>query len=303
MNDRRHPHPLIPAAVGAAVAVAATLAVQQAQQPPQNASWSGTRAQPAKWSRAGDYRGAGWAVVLPQAAGNTDTDAAAILGSGVKLHGLRGVHGRSCFRVHSNSGATLSDVLLDGCVAQDAGLPGSPHGSGGQGAYADLVQNFTVQNFTSTGSAGHAFYLGRTAQKVRFSRLNLTANRPHADGILQLNSGGGGGTPPGQGFRDFECADSTFTETSGTVTVLNLLGAGFPNDPVRFVRDTFNGGGNPRAVLVSNFAAPRPSFARFQACVVNGGVVVEGNSVLTIDGATRISGPIKTLSGGRVVHQ
>jgi hypothetical protein len=56
-------------------------------------------------------------------------------------------------------------------------------------------------------------------------------------------------------------------------------------------------------VLVSNFAAPRPSFARFQACVVNGGVVVEGNSVLTIDGATRISGPIKTLSGGRVVRQ
>jgi hypothetical protein len=297
MNDRRHPHPLIPAAVGAAIAVAATLAVQQAQQPPQNASWSGTKAQPAKWSRAGDYRGAGWAVVLPQAAGNSDTDAATVSGSGVKLHGLTATHGRRCFSVHSPTGGTLTDVLLDGCTARDAGIPGSSHGSAGQGYYLDNATRLTVQNCSSTGAAGHSLYLALTAQTVRFSRLNLASTRPHAP-VAQLNSGDGG-----RGFRDFECTDSTFTETSGTVTVLNLLGAGFANDPVRFVRDTFNGGGNPRAVLVSNFAAPRPSFARFQACVVNGGVVVEGNSVLTIDGATRISGPIKTLSGGRVVRQ
>lgn len=255
-----------------------------------NQSWSGPKQGPATWTKAGPYGGGQWSVQVPL--NDAQHDAATIAGSGVQLHDLTAQHGRRAISVHHPTGQTLQNVGLYHVTAQNAGVPGSPHGSAGQGVYADNLLHFVMQGVTATGNAGHGLYIALTAHDCHL--LNCVFRGAGHAPCAQWNSGDGG-----QGFWKQLIEACEFHSTGQTV--LNLLGAGWQNDPMAFRGCTIDGAGFPRAVVVSNYAAPRGSYAVFDGCHINGGLVVEGPSVAILKNGTTVSGPQKTSGGGKIV--
>lgn len=260
-------------------------------QPGHNRTWQGKQSVPAVWDKAGSYAGNGWSVQLPQSAGNAEVYAAAVQGSGVGLHGLTAQHGFRCFSVKHPAGQMIANVLLDRCHALNAGLPGSPHGSGGQGYYAEHVSGFTMQDCSCQDPAGHGIYLAETIQGFRLIRLNFSSANEHSQ-LFQANSEAGNGIV--DGILD-GCMFFVRDQSTGCA---NFLGAGKRDQPILVKNSHFKGGRQQSVAVDRSPGNNRPSFVTLQDTTVDQTVFVGPNCILWLTGSSR---NVRTSGPGKVV--
>jgi hypothetical protein len=256
-----------------------------------NRTWSGNQSSPAVWDKPGSYQGNGWGVLLPQSAGNSQVNAASVQGSGVQLHHLTAQHGFQCFSIKHPAGQMISDILLDGCHAIGAGVPGSPHGSGGQGYYVEHVSRFVMQDCSCQDPAGHGIYLAETVQTFRLIRLNFNSANEHSQ-LFQLNS------EAGNGIFDGIIDGCLFFVRDQSTGCANFLGAGRQDQPI-LVKNTHFKGGRQQSVSVDRSPGNnRPCFVTMQDSSVDQTVFVGPGCFLWLTGSSR---NIRTSGPGKVV--
>jgi hypothetical protein len=160
---------------------------------------------------------------------------------GVTIRDLVTVGGYRGFHVGPFSG-----VRFERCIAKRAG---DPNGRGGGTFFGVNMHDATFDRCQGISVGSHAFYAsnwtGGTTQNLQVLGCSFSGNT--AAQVFQINTESGGRS------SRLLVSDTTIQGDA------NLLGAGVPDDPVKFVRCRVSG-----QVIADRFTAPRDTFAVFQ---------------------------------------
>jgi hypothetical protein len=213
-----------------------------------------------------------------------------IRADGVTLEGAVVVAGFRQINVQGKKHTTIRRAKLT-----RAGVPHSPHGTGGHAIYGDHGSDFVLEDSIIEAPAGHGLYLAETWSSIRIRRTRFHGDGTAHSPLFQLNSEGG------QGIFDAEMEDCQFIVDGPKAGNLNLWGAGKAGQAVVFRRCKMQGGAG---TVNADQVGGRPSFVVLDGCDVQGaGVAVRAWRGCRIErrGGTKVAGKLVSDGGGVIV--